>query len=56
MSMKELKLETLGSEKPKRTSFSHVGKAERAIKPLRKDAIKNMKNRLSNPGSGKSQD
>ena len=55
MNMKELKLETLlGSEIPKSTSLSQVGKAERAIKLLRKDAIKNPRNRLSNPGSGNS--
>ena len=54
MNMKELKLETLGSEKPKSTSLSQVGKSERAIKLLRKDAIKNLRNRLSNHGSGNS--
>ena len=54
MNMKELKLETLGPEKPKSTSLSQMGKAERAIKLSRKTAIKNLKNRLSNPGSGES--
>ena len=52
MNIKELKLETLGSENPKSTSLSQVGKVERAINLLRKTAIKNLKNRLSNPGSG----
>ena len=53
--MKELKLETLGPEKPKSTSLSQVGsKAERAVKQLRKDAIRYLKNGLSNPGSGNS--
>ena len=53
MNSKELKLETLGPEKPKSTSLSQVGsKAERAVRQLRKDAIRNLKNRLSIPGSG----
>ena len=55
MKMKELKLVTLGPEKPKSTSLSQVGsKAERAVRQLRKDAIRNLKKRLRNPGSGNS--
>ena len=55
MNMKELKMETLGPKEPKSTSLSQVGsKAERAVSRLRKDAIRNLKNRLSNAGSGNS--
>ena len=52
MNMKELKLETLRPIPPKIASLSHVGKAERNIQKLRKTAIKNLKNRSTNPGSG----
>ena len=53
--MKELKMEILGPKEPKSTSLSQVGsKAERAVSRLKKDAIKNLKNRLSNAGSGNS--
>ena len=55
MNMKELKMENLGPKEPKSTSLSQVGsKAERAVSRLRKDAIRNLKNRLSNAGSGNS--
>ena len=53
MNMKELKLETLGPEKLKSTSLNQLG-SKRAVKQSRKDAIINLKNRLSNPGSGNS--
>ena len=53
--MKELKLETLEPKEPKSTSLSQVGsKAERTGSKLKKDAIRNLKNRLSNAGSGNS--
>ena len=46
-----MQLETLRPKTPKSASLSQVGKAERNI---RKTAMKNLKDRLINHGSGKS--